>query len=177
LAGDGRKIFVALTSTTQDHVERAYEALADRDVSVVMATTPELDRSRLTGATNILVEGLLPSHLIMPRCDLAIIHGGQGSVQTAIASGTPIIGVPLQPEQAFNLRLVQQHGAGRCLSLRALSRGRLGQAVDELLDDGAFAVAMEKLQRAQATRDGPLAAAQAICDLARTWNRDAGPYA
>jgi hypothetical protein len=173
LAGEGKKVYVALTSTTQAHVEGAYASLAEQDATVVMATTPEIDRARLTGAPNILVEGLLPSHLVMPRCDVAIIHGGQGSVQTAIASGTPIVGVPLQPEQGFNLRLVQQHGAGRCLSLRALAKGKLGPTVDGILGDTTFAAAMKELQRAQASRDGPLEAARATCELARSW-RDQG---
>jgi hypothetical protein len=44
---------------------------------------------------------------IMPLVDLAVIHGRQGSVQTAVASGKPVIGFPLQTKQRFNPELIQ----------------------------------------------------------------------
>jgi UDP:flavonoid glycosyltransferase YjiC (YdhE family) len=116
-------------------------------------------------ATNILVKDFLPSHKVMPLCDLTIIHGGQGSVQNAIGAGTPLIGFPLQPEQNFNLRQVERHGAGRCLSLQWLKRAGLRRTVEEILGDGGHQSAMSRLQAWQAARDGPLEAAKAVRSL------------
>ena len=118
----------------------------------------------------------LPSHLVMPLCDLAIIHGGQGSVQTAIASGTPLIGFPLQPEQNFNIKQVERQGAGICLSLQNLKRDRLASTIERVLHDRSYKTNMEKLQAYQERRDGPLEAAKRVIELAHDHpNREATP--
>ena len=44
----------------------------------------------------------------MPRVALAVTAGGQGSMQTAIAAGTPVLGIPLHPEQDLNVALLQR---------------------------------------------------------------------
>jgi UDP:flavonoid glycosyltransferase YjiC (YdhE family) len=101
----------------------------------------------------------------MPLCDLIIIHGGQGSVQSAIAACVPMIGIPLQPEQFFNVRQVERHGAGRCLSLRELKKGKLRAAIQDVLGDPRYRTAMGKLQGFQAARNGPCEVARVIPQL------------
>ena len=92
----------------------------------------------------------------MPMVDLAVIHGGQGSVQTAVASGTPVIGFPLQTEQMFNLELIQRHGAGINLPLQRLSQPeRVREAVSTMLSDTSYTKNMEMLQELQYEYDGP----------------------
>jgi UDP:flavonoid glycosyltransferase YjiC (YdhE family) len=44
---------------------------------------------------NVHVFGWLPAHKVNPLADLAVIHGGQGTVQTACWSGTPFVGIGL----------------------------------------------------------------------------------
>jgi UDP:flavonoid glycosyltransferase YjiC (YdhE family) len=163
LETDRPKVYVALASSRPEYVRRVREALEGLDVRAVIVTT--VHRADPGAGANILVRDFLPSHLVMPRCDLAIIHGGQGSVQTAIAAGVPVIGFPLQPEQNFNLRLVERHGAGLCRSLRSLARGRLRDAIDTVLGDPAYKTAMAQLKGWQATRDGPLEVARKLMDL------------
>jgi UDP:flavonoid glycosyltransferase YjiC (YdhE family) len=114
---------------------------------------------------NILVKDFLPAHRVLPMCDLAIVHGGQGSVQSAISAGVPLIGFPLQPEQNFNLRQVERHGGGCCLSLRSLKREKLRSAVDRVTRDESYRSAMIRLQAWQAARDGPFEVACAIRSL------------
>jgi hypothetical protein len=46
---------------------------------------------------NVLVYDWLPAPKVNPLADIAVIHGGQGTVQTACAAGTPSIGIGLQP--------------------------------------------------------------------------------
>jgi UDP:flavonoid glycosyltransferase YjiC (YdhE family) len=98
-------------------------------------------------------------------CDAAIIHGGQGTVQTAIASGTPFVGIPLQPEQNVNLKIVERLGGGRTLSLKALRRNRLRPSLEEVLRNPSFKRAMADLRDRQAQRNGPAAAAQRLTML------------
>ena len=163
LSADKPKVYVSLSSSRPEFLDHVHTALAGMDVQVVSTSTVHADGFRC--ATNILVKDFLPSHKVMPLCDLTIIHGGQGSVQTAISAGTPLIGFPLQPEQNFNLRQIERHGAGRCLSLRRLKRGGLRRAVEEVIGDGGHRSAMSRLQAWQAARDGPLEAAKAVRSL------------
>jgi UDP:flavonoid glycosyltransferase YjiC (YdhE family) len=128
---------------------------------------PDIGRNtgRITTSSNILLKRFLPSHKVMPLCDLVVIHGGQGSVQSAIAAGVPLIGIPLQPEQFFNVKQVERHGAGRCLSLRDFKKGKLKATIQDLLGDPNSRAAMGKLQRFQAGRNGPCEVARAIRQL------------
>ncbi len=52
----------------------------------------------------------VPAKAINEKVDLVICHGGQGTLQTAITSGVPIIGVPTQPEQKINLEHLENFG-------------------------------------------------------------------
>lgn len=163
LQTDRPKVFVALASGKAEYVQAVYDTLASMDVRAVLCRT--VHAVEFGQAENILVKDYLPSHLVAPMCDLVIIHGGQGSVQSAIASGTPLIGFPLQPEQNFNIMQVERHGAGLCMSLRTLRKGRLESAIESVLSDDKYRENMKRLQAFQHTRDGPLEAAKSIIEL------------
>ncbi len=163
LQTDKPKIYVALASSKWEYVQLVYNTLASMDVKAILCSM--VHSGEFGQADNILVKNYLPSHLVMPMCDLAIIHGGQGSTQSAIASGTPLIGFPLQPEQNFNIMQVERHGAGLCMSLRNLRKGKLGPAIERILNDENYRNSMRKLQAFQETRDGPLEAAQCVLEL------------
>jgi UDP:flavonoid glycosyltransferase YjiC (YdhE family) len=157
------KVYAALTSTQPEHIARVHATLAEMDVAAIIVSTVN-EAGVVPPADNILVKDFLPSHLVMPRCDIAIIHGGQGSIQTAIASGTPLIGFPLQPEQNFNLRLVEGHGGGRTMSLWKLKKGRLRDVIEEVPDNPECRAAMAQLKAFQATRDGPAEVARILSE-------------
>jgi len=79
------------------------------DAKAIICTT--LHQFEEKSHDNILIVDHLSSHKVMPLVDLAIIHGGQGSVQTAINAGIPIIGIPLHVEQGLNVAMIVRHGA------------------------------------------------------------------
>jgi hypothetical protein len=51
----------------------------------------------------LLTEDFVPCHSIARQVDVVICHGGQGTVQTALAAGTPMVGTGMQWEQQLNL--------------------------------------------------------------------------
>jgi UDP:flavonoid glycosyltransferase YjiC (YdhE family) len=114
---------------------------------------------------NAFVEGVLPSHLIMPRVDLAVTAGGQGSVQCAMASGTPLLGIPLQPEQDLNVDLLQKQGAARLVSMRDAVTPELGRVVMQMIATAQFAQNARRIQEIYRRVDGPGACAEAILEL------------
>ncbi len=164
LKTDKPVVYVAMASGKMKDLKLVYDTLSKMDVRSVFCSLvyPGMFKS----TENILVADFLPSHLVMPLCDLAIIHGGQGSVQTAIASGIPLIGFPIQPEQNFNLKQVERHGAGLCLSLRSLRKGYLQDAVNRILKNKRYKTSMEQLQAWQSNRDGALEVAKVMSEVA-----------
>ena len=163
LASPGPVVYVAITSTGPELVRQAAGAALQTGARVLVAgTTHEL--ADLEGPRT-LVEPILPSHLVMPRVDAAVIAGGQGSVQTALASGTPFVGIPLQPEQHLNVHLAERAGAARLVPPNEVGSARLIEAIGELLDSPTHRDAARRLQAAMAAVDGPGAAADAILDL------------
>jgi UDP:flavonoid glycosyltransferase YjiC (YdhE family) len=123
------------------------------------------DLGDLGDPDDVLVESLLPSHRIMPRVDVAVIAGGQGSVQTAMTSGVPFVGVPLQPEQELNVAEMVRHGAALRIAPDAAGTEAMTHAVRAVLADGRTREAARRVQRLYAGADSAAASAEAILDL------------
>lgn len=157
-------VYVAITSSPPELVRAAVRTLSTLDARVLVAGTvhhlPDLDGDRL------LVGGVLPSHRVMPRVDLAVVAGGQGSVQTALAAGTPVLGLPLQPEQDLNLDLVERLGAGHRLATRHAGTPRLTALAARMLADDRYRRAAQAVRRGYDLVNGPGNAAEAIIALA-----------
>lgn len=166
LAEGGPKVYVALTSTPTEMVQRVIDALRALPVQALVATT--VHHERISRGDNVLTHAFLPSHRIMPKVDLAIATGGQGSMQTAIAAGTPVIGVPLHPEQDFNVHLVARRGAGLAIAPGQLRTPMLRRAIGAVLNDVGYRHAAQQLKRWQDAVDGPLEAAREVARIART---------
>ena len=156
-------VYVAITSSPQALVRAVVAALRPLGARIIVAATRH-DLRDLEG-DDVIIEPLLPSHKIMPRVDLAVTAGGQGSVQTALASGVPLIGIPLQPEQDANVFLAQHHGAARLVAQRDAGTEAMTSAARELLADAAYRTNAARIARIYAAADGPGAAADAIIEL------------
>lgn len=157
------KVYVALTSSRLEYVKAVYAILEEIDARILLVTTVHKeDEDSFKESPHIMIESHLPSHEIMPLVDCAVIHGGQGSVQTAVASGTPIIGFPLQPEQRFNVKTIERHGAGLGLPLKAMKDKRLKVALERILGDETFKKNMLYLKEYQDAYHGPKRAAEIL---------------
>ncbi|MGW1340460.1 hypothetical protein ACWCOV_05360 [Kribbella sp. NPDC002412] len=152
----GPVVYLAMTSTPPAAVRTAVAELSRLDVRLLVAGTIH-DLSDLT-TDRIMVQGVLPSHLVMPQVDLAVTTGGQGSVQTAMACGTPLLGIPLHIEQDLNVVLVERLDAARRLG----RSGSLADLAARMLDDKTHLAAAERIQKLYAAVDGPSAAAEII---------------
>lgn len=132
------------------------------DLQTLIVTTTILDDDQSGSSGQVLVESHVPAHLVNPMADIAITHGGAGTVQTAIHSGTPLVGIPMHQEQAGNVSLVKRRGAGLMLWKQELSRKRLASALETLVTDSQFRNNMKQLKLEQDQVDGAARAAQEI---------------
>ena len=157
-------IYVAITSSTAEQVCAVVRSLEPVGARILVAGTvhalAELESER------VLVEGVLPSQRIMPRVDLAITAGGQGSVQCAMAAGTPLIVLPLQPEQDFNGQLIERMGAGRRIAFADAATPKLAELARALLADPGVRRNAQRVRDIYARLDGPSLAAEAIMEYA-----------
>jgi UDP:flavonoid glycosyltransferase YjiC (YdhE family) len=160
LDGAQRTAYVVLSSASPRMLRAVVNRVRQAGVRVIVGAT--IHDFGPVDDPGIVVGGILPSHLIMPKVDIAITMGGQGSIQTAMASGTPVIGIPLHAEQELNIDLAARHGAGLAIAPRHVDSSRLTNAVRHVLGERKFAAGAAKVRAWYANVDGAAMAAQAI---------------
>lgn len=163
LTRPGPVVYVAITSSTPELVRGVVAALKPLDARILVAATVH-DLADLAD-DRIHVAGILPNHQVMPRVALCVTAGGQGSVQTALASGTPLIGIPLQPEQDANVVFASRTGSVRLVRQADAGGPALTKAARDLLADEDARAAATRMRELFAKADGPAEAAAAICEL------------
>jgi len=131
----GKSILVTLGSSgTKEFFTKVLKTLNKTDYNVIAVYTSVLDEKNLPELDdNILLKKFVPSISKINRMvDLAIIHGGQGTVFTAAYSKKPVIGFPMSMEQHINLEKLVGHGSGIMLSKKYFTEEKLLSAIDEI---------------------------------------------
>src|SRR5699024_1207425 len=160
-------VYVGLGSSADRELARSVlDQLAPLDLDVVAGVGRYLtaaDRAQLPATVH--VHDFLPAHRLTGLIDASIIHGGEGTVQTACASGVPFAGIGLQTEQRMNIAECVRHGNALRLTRSHLRRALLPVAVDHLLHDASLRRTAATLGTRVAALDGAAPAAGAIGDL------------
>jgi UDP:flavonoid glycosyltransferase YjiC (YdhE family) len=96
-----------------------------------------------------------PLPLLFPKAALTVCHGGQLTVFEALAGGSPILVLPLQPEQAHNGLCLARLGCGRSLvpPQNFLGYSRVYTDAFEALEDRALRSAIETFLAAPGLHD------------------------
>lgn len=138
------------------------EIVSALDLQALIVTTNILGEIEEFRTDNVLLMDHVPAHLVNPLADIAITHGGAGTIQTAIHSGTPLVGIPMHQEQAGNISMVKRHGAGLMLWKQLLTKRNLERALKSLVNDTSFKENMHHLKKEQDQVDGAANAAREI---------------
>jgi hypothetical protein len=132
-AGDGRRVFAYLKPF------RGLTPLLDRleasGASVVVFTRADLDPARWRRGNLVLTDEPLAMDAALEDCDLAICHGGHGTVARALLAGVPLLVLPFNVEQYHTGQRVEALGAGRAVRLD--DAAGQGEALHALLVEGA----------------------------------------
>ncbi len=165
LAGQGPVVYVAPTSVKERLLRSLVSSVQGAGARVLVAATvhdvKDLESER------VMVESVLPSHTLMPQVAAAVIMGGQGSVQTAMVSGTPFVGMPYHGEQELNVALAERRGMAIRLSPRLAGSRHMTAGVRRLLDEPSFRRSAAQMRALYAGLDGADGSAQAIIDYLR----------
>ncbi len=70
---------------------------------------------------NVHIERYIPQSLLLPLCDLMVMHGGSNSVLAALDVGLPMIVVPLIADQFFNANVAQGLQLGQVVQREQLT--------------------------------------------------------
>jgi len=152
-------------------LEACIEALGGEAVQVVLTTGYHLIPARFAALPpNFRHEAYLPGLAMAERCDLMIHHGGYGSCQTGLATGTPALIIPTFSERESNARRIAAEGAGDYLvpssdssgRLKRLDAGELRAKVFRMLSDPSYAENARRMRGTMATFGGEAAAADLI---------------
>lgn len=116
---------------------------------------------------NVHVTDLLPAHLLGGLVDAAVLHGGQGTVQTSCMTGIPFVGMGMQPEQRWNVRVCVAQGNALALPPRRAGTGAVAHAVHRLLTEPSFRESARRLRAVFEGEDGAVASAGIIDEVLR----------
>jgi UDP:flavonoid glycosyltransferase YjiC (YdhE family) len=159
----GTKLYCAMGVSGSPTVLRSIiDIVRDLDLRALIVTTTILNEDNNDSSDQVLIQSHVPAHLVNPMADIAITHGGAGTVQTAIHSGTPIVGIPMHQEQAGNVALVRKQGAGIMLWKQELTKRHLSSALETLINDDGYRENMNRLKSEQDQVNGAATAAQEI---------------
>ena len=147
---------------------RVVAALADAPLRVI-ASTPFADAPAFARLpANIRFLPYVRQLALLPHVRAFITHGGANSVNEALASGVPMLTVPIGGEQMYNAARVCELGCGRYADVSRVTAPQLRAHIEALLADARYRAAAQRAQRALARCDAPTIAAQLIEKIIRT---------
>lgn len=156
--------FAMGSSANKDVLKQVLESLYDLHLTIIAPIKSHIEKIDTVIPSNILVTDWIPAHKVNPLCDIAIIHGGQGTVQTACDSGTPFIGIGMQPEQSINIEKIVEFGAAIRLTRRNFSKERFHQSIQALLSDSKYKKRAQELRMESSKING----AQNVADFLKS---------
>ena len=158
--------FAVGSSGNRDLVLDVLRGLGQADCQVLAPVRSHLYQEDLeTLPLNVHVTDWIPTHQLGDAVDLAITHGGEGTVQTSCVQGWPFIGIPLQFEQRFNVQRCVAFGSARLVSQKEARRADWAALVREALADDVMRSRARRMAELMKGLDGPGRAAEAICEL------------
>ena len=111
----------------------------------------------------LLYVSAAPHHLIFPRCQAVVHHGGAGTTQSATLAGRPSVVVAHISEQEHWGRELQRMGvAGGVIRRRSLTARQLAGRIRQVLGTPEMTSRAEAMSRAMAREDGVAEAVRCI---------------
>ena len=95
---------------------------------------------------NVHIERYIPQSLLLPHCDLMVMHGGSNSLLAALDLGLPTVVVPLIADQFFNAAVMHGLGLGQVVQREDLTPARIRAAVDDVLANPAYRQNARRMQ-------------------------------
>jgi UDP:flavonoid glycosyltransferase YjiC (YdhE family) len=173
--GPGPSILVTMGSSgTEEFLFEAIKAFRmnpdDEWNTVVLASKSICDINKANevagGDSRLLVtDRFIPASAANALADVIVTHGGQGTVQCALAAGKPLVGVALQVEQQTNLDNAMNAGAGIRVQKQFWKAKNIRNTVLTVLRDPSYAAKARMLAETLNSMDGAKTAAEVMWEF------------
>ncbi len=155
--------FAMGSSGTPEIVARIVESFEGRPYRVIAPVKFQLRRvPGVRVPSNVLVTDWLPALRVNQMVDLAVIHGGIGTVMTAALAGKPVVGVGMQMEQVANLACLERLGFAIRVAKAKDPSNRVQGAIRRLINDPQAKAKAIAFAEIVARWDGPKLAANML---------------
>ena len=165
---DRATIYFTLGSTGSRRVfEIATAAFAGTDFQVLL-TTGRQSAAESAGPwpANFRVADLAPGRQLMAASHLLVFHGGNGTAYQALQNGLPMIGIPANLDQEWNVDRLVDIGVAEKIVLTKCSGPALLATARQVLGDPSYRDKAHGLQDILRRYHGPETAARLIAEFA-----------
>nr|WP_217198041.1 macrolide family glycosyltransferase [Streptomyces buecherae] len=111
---------------------------------------------------NVEVHSWVPQLSILRQADAFVTHAGAGGSQEGLASGVPMVAVPLATDQFGNAAMLAELGVARHVPMAEATADTLRTAVLDLVADPEVAAAVHRMRERTAAEGGTEQAADLI---------------
>jgi UDP:flavonoid glycosyltransferase YjiC (YdhE family) len=138
----------------------SFEGMPYRVIAPVKFLLEQLSGVRIPA--NVLVTDWVPALQVNKLADLAVIHGGIGTVMVAALAGKPVVGVGMQMEQVANLACLERLGFAIRVGKSRDPSAKVQSSIQKLMRDEAARAKATAFAKVVAQWDGPMTAAQTL---------------
>ncbi len=142
---EGRPLVYFSPGSTGDlgSVRTILIALEEMDVSVIVATAGRFVPS--SESSGLFSAPFIPGMAACERADLMICNGG-ATIYQPLATGTPVLGIPINADQYYISEALVRRGAGKLVRSGKATKRRVTESVRALLDDPTYTLEARRLQ-------------------------------
>ena len=165
----GRRPFVfASLGTLQGHrldlFREITAACRDLDVELLLAHCGGLDPKQAASLEADHVVDFADQMGVLRRADACITHGGLNTVLDALATGTPMLALPIAFDQPGVGARIRHHRVGEALAAKRATRAGIRTRLERLLDGREAYLAAAAPMRSEIARSGGADHAAALVD-------------
>jgi UDP:flavonoid glycosyltransferase YjiC (YdhE family) len=150
------------SSANKDILIKVLKSFNTMPYNVICPMKFHLNDEKIEVPDNVYLFDWLPAHKVNSMVDLAVLHGGEGTVQTACYSGKPFIGIGLQPEQEANIEYCVKYGNAARIKRKDISVEKLSNTIENVLADSRMIEKAIEIKKVLSNYDGAKNAADSI---------------
>lgn len=146
--------------------EAILEGLRQEDMTLVL--TVGADQAPETFGpqpSNIHIEQYVPHEWLLPRCSLAIVHGGFSTIMAALSAGVPMVVVPIGSDQHRNAQRCADLGLAHVVQPDQRTPAEIRAVVRACLREPVFRQNAQRMQTRLLSLPGPEHAVALLDDL------------
>ncbi len=129
-------VYFSMGSSGRPSVIKAIvEGFREQPFNVISPMQRKTEGLKINVPPGVLLTDWLPALQVNRLADIAVIHGGIGTVMTAALAGKPVVGVGMMYEQEYNLDCLVRKGFAKRIRRTTINPDKINQAITVLLNN------------------------------------------